>query len=166
MSTPDDRTSSSTLLVCAWCARVIRHGSAPAEHGICPACSALEVPIETLTLVPAETFDRLPFGIIRLTGDGRVESYNSTEAERARRSPDEVIGKHFFTEVAPCTNVRAFAGRLEAMRVRGEPASERFGFVFRLPWTHCAVELALTYDPATDRAVVIVDWSPAGGASV
>ena len=26
------------LVVCAWCGRVIRHGSRPVSHGICPRC--------------------------------------------------------------------------------------------------------------------------------
>jgi hypothetical protein len=28
------------------------------------------------------------------------------------------------------------------------------------------VQLALTYDPTTDRAVAVVDWSPGDGAVV
>jgi len=104
--------------------------------------------------------------VIRLTGDGVVEAYNDTEARHARRPAASVIGRNFFNEVAPCTNVRAFAGRLALMRGRGLPATERFSFVFLLPWTSSVVQLALTYDPTTDRAVAIVDWSPAAGAVV
>jgi hypothetical protein len=59
-----------------------------------------------------------------------------------------------------------FAGRLGLVRQRGVAATERFAFVFRLPWTPAVVQLALTYDPATDRAVAIVDWSPSEGAIV
>jgi photoactive yellow protein len=110
--------------------------------------------------------DGLPFGVIRLTGDGVIEAYNDTEARLARRSAASVIGKHFFNEVAPCTNVQAFAGRLGLMRQRGVAATERFAFVFRLSWTPAVVQLALSYDPGTDRAVVIVDWSPGEGAIV
>jgi photoactive yellow protein len=153
-------------LVCVWCGQVIRSGPAPARHGICPACVAGQGVAEPLARVPAEVFEGLPFGVIRLTGDGIVEAYNDTEARLARRPAASVIGKHFFNEVAPCTNVRAFAGRLAMMRARAVPATERFSFVFRLPWTSSVVQLALTYDPAMDRAVAIVDWSPDEGASV
>lgn len=151
-------------IVCAWCFRVIREGHSPELHGICPACTALDEPVESLTHVSPTELDRLPFGVIRLNGDGVVQSYNRTESVEARRTPDDVIGRNFFTDVAPCTNVRAFAGRLEAMRASGKPATERFGFVFRLPWTRCAVQLSLTYEPATDSAIVIVDWRPVDGA--
>ena len=116
--------------------------------------------------MPAEVFEGLPFGIIRLSGDGIVEAYNDTESSLSRRTAASVIGKHFFNEVAPCANVKGFAGRLAKMRARAVPATERFAFVFRLPWTSSVVDLALTYDPATDRAVAIVDWTPSSGATV
>jgi photoactive yellow protein len=121
---------------------------------------------QPLTVVPADVLDRLPFGVIRLTGDGIVEAYNDTEARLARRTAASVIGKHFFNEVAPCTKVQAVAGRLAQMRARAVAATERFAFVFRLPWTSSVVHLALTYDPMTDRAVAIVDWTPTTGATV
>jgi photoactive yellow protein len=160
------RAGTQTELRCAWCGRTIRHGPEPARHGICAECLVGELPIGPLAIVPAELLEGLPFGVIRLTGDGLVEAYNDTEARLARRSAASVIGKHFFNEVAPCTNVQAFAGRLAIMRERGVAATERFAFVFRLPWTSSVVHLALTYDPATDRAVAIVDWSPEKGATV
>jgi photoactive yellow protein len=157
---------TQTPLLCAWCGRTIRGGPGPPIHGICAECLAGELPTGPLAVVPAELLEGLPFGVIRLTGDGLVEAYNDTEARFARRSAASVIGKHFFNEVAPCTNVQAFAGRLASMRERGVAATERFAFVFRLPWTSCLVQLALTYDPAMDRAVAIVDWSPGKGATV
>jgi len=164
---PDrNATYGASELLCVWCGQVIRSGSAPPRHGICSACVSREVLAQPLTVVPAEVFDGLPFGVIRLTGDGVVEAYNDTEAQHARRSARSVIGRNFFTEVAPCTNVRAFAGRLARMRGCGVPATERFSFAFRMPWTSVVVRLALTYDPTTDRAVAIVDWSPAAGAVV
>ncbi len=156
----------ATELLCVWCGQVIRSGLAPPRHGICSACVSREALAQPLTVVPADVFEGLPFGVIRLTGDGVVEAYNDTEARHARRAAASVIGRNFFNEVAPCTNVRAFAGRLALMRGRGLPATERFSFVFLLPWTSSVVQLALTYDPTTDRAVAIVDWSPAAGAVV
>ena len=163
---PGASARAGRLLVCAWCGQLMRRGNGPALHGICSTCVSGKVLAEPLTIVPAEVFEGLPFGVIRLAGDGIVEAYNDTEARLAKRPAASVIGKHFFNEVAPCTNVRAFAGRLAAMRARAVPATERFAFVFRLPWTSAVVKLALTYDPTTDRAVAIVDWSPPAGATV
>lgn len=58
-----------------------------------------------------EELDSLPFGAIRLDRDGIVLSYNRTESKLTGRDPQRVIGRNFFTEVAPCTNVQEFAGR-------------------------------------------------------
>ena len=51
-----------------------------------------------------QTLDGVDFGVVEMTRDGTVVRYNSTEAKIAGVSPERVIGKHFFTEVAPCTN--------------------------------------------------------------
>lgn len=159
-----DSSAHSGLLLCAWCGTVMHEGAPPPQHGICPRCTQLDAPVGPLPLVSADDLDRLPFGVIRLSGDGRIEAYNATEARHSGRQPDTVIGRNFFAEVAPCAAVQGFAGRLEAMRQRGVAATERFGFVFRLPGTRCHVQLALTYVPENDSAVVIVDWTPPAGA--
>jgi photoactive yellow protein len=162
MTSPPLHPSGQAALqvVCAWCGSVIRAGDQPVSHGICPACIAVELPAGALQLVPESDLDRLPFGVIRLTGDGVIRSYNRTESERARRAPAAVIGRNFFTEVAPCTNVQQFQGRLRRMRERGQPSFERFSFLFRLPWAAQTVSLGLSYDPATDSAVLTVTWPP------
>lgn len=142
----------------------MRDGQPPASHGICPACTDVHMPGGPLARLSPEDLDRLPFGVIRLSGDGTVLGYNKTESEQARRAPASVIGRNFFTEVAPCTDVQGFHGRLERMRANGEHGRERFSFAFHLPWATVMVELALTYDPITDTAAVIVDWPPQAGA--
>lgn len=55
--------------------------------------------------------DALPFGVIQLTADGTILQSNMYEEHLARRRASDVIGKSFFTQVAPCTDVREFAGR-------------------------------------------------------
>ena len=56
-------------------------------------------------LSPSE-IDALPFGYIALAPDGTIRKYNRYEADLARRDPQDVLGRNFFTEVAPCTQVR------------------------------------------------------------
>ncbi len=34
-------------ILCAWCGAVIRDGSLPVSHGICPSCEAKHFPKET-----------------------------------------------------------------------------------------------------------------------
>ena len=57
--------------------------------------------------------DRLAFGAIQLDKDGRILSYNQAEGEITGRNPKDVIGKNFFTEVAPCTNSNEFYGKFQ-----------------------------------------------------
>ena len=48
--------------------------------------------------------DALPFGLIGVDNQGVVTHYNASEAKFSGISPDKVMGRNFFTDVAPCTN--------------------------------------------------------------
>ena len=48
--------------------------------------------------------DSLSFGVVGMTLDGTVDVYNVAEGKLAGLTPARVIGKNFFTAVAPCTN--------------------------------------------------------------
>jgi photoactive yellow protein len=79
-----------------------------------------------------EDLDALPFGLIGLDAMGIVRVYNAAEATYSGRSPDRVIGRSFFEEIAPCTNVRDFHGRFVGL-VTGRlapPVTFRFNFAF------------------------------------
>lgn len=52
----------------------------------------------------ADELDALPFGVIRMESGGIVQNYNLFESELAGLNRDQVIGKDFFVQVAPCTN--------------------------------------------------------------
>lgn len=58
--------------------------------------------------------DRLPVGVVVLDRDGRVTAYNRAEAELAGVRPEDVIGRDFFADVAPCTEVEELAGAVRA----------------------------------------------------
>lgn len=55
-------------------------------------------------------FDNLPLGLVVLDPRGRVVIYNRAEEKLAGRSRAQVIGQEFFTQVAPCMNVRQLGG--------------------------------------------------------
>ena len=55
--------------------------------------------------------EQLPVGVVLLDGLGRVVQYNRYEEVLAGRSRDDVLGREFFREVAPCMNVRELGGR-------------------------------------------------------
>jgi photoactive yellow protein len=83
-----------------------------------------------LEAASADDLDLLAFGLIAMTGDGAVARYNVAEGKLSGLTPERVIGRNFFTSVAPCTNNFMVAHRFES-----EPeidAVTDYVFTFRL----------------------------------
>lgn len=55
-----------------------------------------------------EEFDQLPFGMIQLDRSGRILKLNAAESALGGVPKHDAIGRSFFEEVAPCTNVQEF----------------------------------------------------------
>lgn len=102
-----------------------------------------------------EQLDRLPFGAIKLDRDGTVISYNATESELTGRDPKRVIGRNFFRDVAPCTNVRSFAGRYREGVERGD-LHESFRYVFDFRMAPRDVVITLFFHPSSGFGWVFV----------
>ena len=103
-------------------------------------------------------FDDLPFGAIKLDADGRVLKYNLYESKLAGRDPEEVIGRNFFTEVAPCTNVQEFAGRYRQGMAEGK-LDTTFPYRFVFPTRVVDVEITLILNHEGESAWVFVKES-------
>ena len=82
-------------------------------------------------------------------------SYNKSESELTGRKKENVIGRNFFTEVAPCTNVQAFAGRFREGVARGE-MHEIFPYRFDFKMAPRDVTVTLFYSQQTRSAWVFV----------
>lgn len=80
--------------------------------------------------LPEGDIDTLPFGLISVDADGMIEQYNAYESRLARLSKERVIGRNFFTDVAPCTAVQEFRGRFERFVLGTGDAAESFDFQF------------------------------------
>jgi photoactive yellow protein len=57
--------------------------------------------------------DALPFGVIGFGPDTEVEIYNATESRLAGLSRERVVGRQYFSVVAPCMNNFLVAQRFE-----------------------------------------------------
>lgn len=88
------------------------------------------------------TLDLLPYGIIVTDRDGTVLFYNQREEEIARRSRADVVGRNFFTDIAPCTSVAAFRSRFDQAVALDTVAT--FEFVFPFPGNPRTVEIAIS----------------------
>jgi photoactive yellow protein len=106
------------------------------------ASEANSLSVANLRALTREQYDELAFGIIELDRNFIVRNYNRPESLLARRKPEDTIGKHFFHEVAPCTDNAEFRGRIEALMARDALEKEaRFEFVFQFPWGRRSVNI-------------------------
>jgi photoactive yellow protein len=85
---------------------------------------------ETVHTLTDEQLDALPFGVIALDEQARVLRYNLYESRLARLDRNDVIGRHFFDEIARCTKTVEFEGRYRALLAEGGGKSVRFDYLF------------------------------------
>lgn len=109
-----------------------------------------------LASMDTEDLDKLPFGAIQLDGQGTILKYNQTEGEICNRDPKEMIGRNFFTEVAPCTNTRGFKGKFDdGVRAGNLNTLFQYTFDYNMAPTRVNVHLKKVNNQA-DRYWVIV----------
>lgn len=60
--------------------------------------------LSVLESMSHEAFDAFDFGLVKMDRGGQILAYNKYEAELSSNRQNEVLGKNFFTQVAPCTN--------------------------------------------------------------
>jgi photoactive yellow protein len=73
--------------------------------------------------------NQLAFGAVEVDRTGKVLKYNATEGAITGRDPKAMIGKNFFTEIAPCTNRPQFKGVFDK-GVREDNLNTLFEYVF------------------------------------
>jgi two-component system, chemotaxis family, sensor kinase Cph1 len=111
-----------------------------------------------LSKLTKEELDSLPFGAIRLSSYGTIISYNATEGRLAGRTPERVLGRNFFTEVAPCTNVQEFKGLFIKMIKEQRSVYHEFSFDFDFePPMH--VQITILRDSGDESIWVLVEPS-------
>jgi photoactive yellow protein len=111
---------------CLWCDGALTDAGAASGETLCADCNHSPAGVPELT---SEQLDYLPFGIVELNRAGTVIAFNRAEESLSRRSRIEVIGRNFFTEVAPCADVRSFRGRFEDF-LDGAALAERFDYTY------------------------------------
>ena len=108
------------------------------------------------TLTPRD-LDNLPFGVIKLDKDGVVQAYSAAEGKFSGYRPEDVIGKNWFTEVAPCTALTEFQERFEEGMASGE-LDAFFDFVFEFPKRPMNAQIQMKPATDCDGAWVFVHW--------
>ena len=111
--------------------------------------------IERIQSYTEGELDQLPFGAIRLDREGKILSFNQAEVDLSGRKKENVLGKNFFTDVAPCTNVQEFAGKFRE-GVQAGRLHTVFPYVFDYKMDPRNVWVTLFYSNETDTAWVFV----------
>jgi photoactive yellow protein len=112
--------------------------------------SAPQAVLETIDSLANSQLDALPFGAIQLDLDGKILQFNEYEANLSNRRAPDTIGRNFFREVAPCTNVREFYGRFrEGVEQGALNVSFDYRFEFRMAPRNVRVTLWFSAPTAT-----------------
>ena len=98
--------------------------------------------------------DALGFGVVEMNRAGLVMRYNETESRYSGLPRERVLGRHFFRDVAPCSNNRHVAQRFD------EPMlDETLEYSFALRMKPVPVTLRLL-KPAGDGPMhLLVQWT-------
>ncbi len=99
--------------------------------------------------------DGLAFGAIQLDKDGTILAYNAAEARITGRRPEDVIGKNFFKEVAPCTRRPEFYGVFKEGVEKNE-LNTMFEYVFDYKMNPTKVKVHMKKALAGDSYWIIV----------
>jgi len=78
--------------------------------------------------LPPEALNTLPFGAIRLNAGGEVVVFNDAEKRLSGFGDRPALGRHFFTQIAPCMNQPGFRGRIDRALAAGDAEIE-FGWI-------------------------------------
>jgi photoactive yellow protein len=81
----------------------------------------------------ASLVDHIPIGVVVVDRAGKVVLYNRYEEILAARKRENVVGRDFFHEVAPCMNVKELGGEFRR-RIGSEELDVEVEFAFPLPF--------------------------------
>jgi len=98
----------------------------------------------------AELMDA-PFGVVRFDEGGAVTLYNRWESGLSGLSPERVVGRSFFEEIAPCTNNFLVAERY----IDTAELDETIGYTFTWKMNPTPVRLRMLRQGASARYLIV-----------
>jgi len=98
--------------------------------------------IQDLSKKNQEELDNLEYGVVQVDDTGTIKTFNRYEAELGQVEQSTVIGKNFFTQVAPCTNNRLFLGKFkEGIAANSLDTTIPFVFTYKIRPTSVEVQM-------------------------
>ena len=108
--------------------------------------------IDQLNQSGSSDYNAAGFGIVQMSHDGKVTDYNDSQAKHTGMSKSSVMGKHFFTGVAPCTNNFMVAQKFENQ----SSLNENLPYTFTIKMAPTPVKLRLLKD--SSKQYLLCDW--------
>ena len=99
--------------------------------------------------------NELVYGAVELDSQGTILSYNQAESELTGRKPEEVIGRNFFDDVAPCTRSEEFSGRFFKGVKTGE-FNAAFTYLFDHQMTPTKVRIIMIKSVASETYWLLI----------
>jgi len=106
-----------------------------------------------LPTLSEDLLDALPFGVVEMDLHGIVQRYNATESRYSGLARERVLGRHFFREVAPCSNNRHVAQRYAEASL-----DVTMAYTFALRMKPVPVTLRLLKTEAAARMHMLARW--------
>ena len=94
------------------------------------------------------------FGVIVMDRVGTVLRYNATESRYSGLSRERVLARHFFTEVAPCSNNHRVAERYALPEL-----DETIDYTFALRMKAVPVTLRMLKPKLGPHMYLLVQWT-------
>jgi len=100
--------------------------------------------------------DALPHGAVKVDSEGKILMYNDYEANMAGLDKTSVLGRNFFTEVAPCTNNRLFYGKFKAGVLEGNLQIKMpYTFTYKMRPTNVLIHMLVDKNSQTNWIFVL-----------
>lgn len=103
-----------------------------------------------------DELEALPCGTIRVDETGVILFYSRTQSALTQRDPPAVLGRNFFTDVAPCTVVPEFYGRFRRGVLSGDLCAS-FEFVFDFEMEPVQVQITMRASERPGEFWIIVE---------
>lgn len=107
-------------------------------------------------LEAATDLDTFACGVIAMDRTGRVVGYNRVESERAGLQVARVVGRHFFTDIGPCTNKYLVSERFDEAARSGTDLDVTLDYVFTFRMRPSPVRLRLLARAGAPRQYLVV----------
>jgi len=100
--------------------------------------------VAMISLGETDAINRVTFGVVHLNEAGTIVGYSRQESELSGLRPEDVIGRNFFDEVAPCTNKADFRA-LFAGVISGEREFAILDYIFPFRPQPVPVQVVMTH---------------------